>query len=290
MLMINVGFIISLAMGLYFISAAALRLPTFSHHQAMFRKGVDGRKKVRLYQRYLGIVSTYVSGYLTLDPYRKSKLQKSLQAAEIDETAEYYVAYALTASISIAVLGLMLLAFLPLLLPFLLLLAVAVYFKAMRRTNDLLEQKRALIERELPRFVQTITQALMRSRDVLTMIESYKKSCSKDFKAALDILTADMRSSSYEAALTRFEAKVNSPLLSDVVRGLIGVLRGDDQVVYFQMLAHDMKQLELSRLKKEALKVPSKIRVFSFMMLICFMLMYGVVIGYDIVIAMQTLF
>ena len=58
-----------------------------------------------------------------------------------------------------------------------------------------------------------------------------------------------MRSSSYEAALTRFEARLNSPMLSDVVRGLIGVLRGDNSVVYFQMLAHDFKQIELQKLK-----------------------------------------
>ena len=59
-----------------------------------------------------------------------------------------------------------------------------------------------------------------------------------------------MRSGSYEAALTRFEARFNSPLLSDIVRGLIGVLRGDNGVHYFQMLSHDMKQLELQRLKQ----------------------------------------
>ena len=72
-----------------------------------------------------------------------------------------------------------------------------------------------------------------------------------------------MRSSSYEAALTRFEARINSPMLSDITRGLIGVLRGDDGTMYFQMLSHDMKQLELQRLKARAMKIPPKIRVFS---------------------------
>ena len=72
-----------------------------------------------------------------------------------------------------------------------------------------------------------------------------------------------------KAALTRFEARLNSPMLSDVVRGLIGVLRGDDSTVYFQMLAHDFKQIELQRLKAQAQKIPPKIRVFSFVMLPC---------------------
>ena len=79
----------------------------------------------------------------------------------------------------------------------------------------------------------TITQELAASRDVLSMIEHYKQNSGPVFSAELDVLTADMRSGSYEAALTRFEARFNSPLLSDIVRGLIGVLRGDNGVHYF---------------------------------------------------------
>ncbi len=58
------------------------------------------------------------------------------------------------------------------------------------------------------------------------MLEHYKENAGAAFRE-LDIVCADMRSSSYEAALTRFEARLNSPQLSDVVRGLIGVLRGE---------------------------------------------------------------
>ena len=111
----------------------------------------------------------------------------------------------------------------------------------------------------------------------------YKKNAGEDFAKELDIVTADMRSSSYEAALTRFESRLNSPMLSDITRGLIGVLRGDDGSMYFQMLSHDMKQLELQRLKAEAMKIPPKIRVFSFLMLMCFLMMYMVVIIFEII-------
>jgi hypothetical protein len=104
------------------------------------------------------------------------------------------------------------------------------------------------------------------------------------------VLTADMRSSSYEAALTRFEARFNSPMLSDVVRGLIGVLRGDDSAVYFQMLSHDFKALELQRLKGRAQKIPPKIRVFSFVMLMCFLLTYMVIIAVQIMDSLGTMF
>lgn len=68
-----------------------------------------------------------------------------------------------------------------------------------------------LIEGELPRFVATIHQELAASRDVLRILENYKKHSGPDFGRELDVLTADMRSSSYEAALIRFEARMAPP-------------------------------------------------------------------------------
>ena len=106
----------------------------------------------------------------------------------------------------------------------------------------------------------------------------------------LAITTADMRTGNYEAALTRFEARISSAMLSDVARGLIGVLRGDDGVTYFRMLSHDMKQLELQRLKRLAMERPPKIRKFSFMLLGCMLLVYMGVMGYEIVKIMSGMF
>jgi len=90
--------------------------------------------------------------------------------------------------------------------------------------------------------------------------------------------------------LTRFEARFNSPMLSDITRGLIGVLRGDDGGMYFQMLSHDMKQLELQSLKAQAMKIPAKIRVFSFVMLMCFLLTYMAIIVYEIITSLGGMF
>ena len=142
----------------------------------------------------------------------------------------------------------------------------------------------------MPRFVATITQELKASRDVLGILENYKRNAGESFRYELDVLTADMRSGSYEAALTRFEARINSPMLSDITRGLISVLRGDDGAMYFHMLSHDMKQLELQRLKAKAMKIPPKIRVFSLLMLMCFVITYIVIIISEILSSLSGLF
>ena len=79
-------------------------------------------------------------------------------------------------------------------------------------------------------------------------------------------------------------------MLSDITRGLIGVLRGDEVGVYFQMLAHDMKQLELQRLKAQAMKIQPKIRVFFFAMLMCFLMTYMAIIVYEIITSLGGMF
>ena len=50
------------------------------------------------------------------------------------------------------------------------------------------------------------------------------------------------------------------------------------------------KRQELQRLKAKAAKIPPKIRVFSFLMLMCFMLTYIVIIVYQIINSLGALF
>lgn len=174
--------------------------------------------------------------------------------------------------------------------PVILFLAIAVYFKEVKSADEAVKKQREEIEYELPRFASTLTQELKASRDVLSIVETYKQNAGKSMKRELEITVADMKSGSYEAALTRFETRLGSSALSEVVRGLISVLRGDDGVVYFQMLSHDLKQLELQRLKGIAAKQPSKIRKYSFAMLICFVLMYLGVMAVEIVKTLGNMF
>lgn len=91
-----------------------------------------------------------------------------------------------------------------------------------------------------------------------------------------------MRTGNYEQALIHLEARVGSPLLSDITRGLVGAIRGDDQTIYFRMISFDMRQLEQQNLKKEVAKKPKQIQKYSMMMLLCILIIYGVVLGTEI--------
>ena len=70
---------------------------------------------------------------------------------------------------------------LPLLTPLVVILAVLSYFKEARKADEQLKTKRDQIEGELPRFVATVEQSLKASRDVLAMLEAYKKNAGPAF-------------------------------------------------------------------------------------------------------------
>jgi hypothetical protein len=278
------------AVGLFFILAEVLKLPRFATGKAMLSAVSQHKGKAKNLDVLISSLSVKLAKYLPMDEYKKSRMKNTLKAAGMSKSPEEFMAFALVKALLVVLGVIPCLLVLPLLAPVLMFLAVMIYFKEIKKADEKLSAKREKIESELPRFVATITQELKASRDVLGILENFKKNAGEEFGNELDVLTADMRSSSYEAALTRFEARINSPMLSDITRGLIGVLRGDEGGVYFQMLAHDMKQLELQRLKAQAMKIPPKIRVFSFIMLMCFLMTYMAIIVYEILRSLGGMF
>lgn len=281
---------ILLAVGLFSILADILKLPRLATNKAMLSATKQQKEPAKNIEALLNGWAVVFAKHIPMDEYKKHRMKNTLNAAGMNQTPEEFVTFALLKS-GLVVLGIIpCLLILPLLAPVLLFLAIMIYFKEIKKADEKLLAKREKIESELPRFVATITQELKASRDVLSILENFKKNAEEEFTYELDVLTADMRSSSYEAALTRFEARINSPMLSDITRGLISVLRGDDGAMYFQMLSHDMKQLELQRLKAQAMKIPPKIRVFSFLMLMCFMMTYVVIIVSEILRSLSGLF
>ena len=281
---------IFLAAGLFFVTADVVGLPTMGAARAMLQTTRQEKKAAKTLETYFMTIAVRLAPFLHLDEYKRSRMEKVLKASGMNLTPEVYQAYALVkaGAVMLGVIPCMLLF--PLLSPVVMILAVLVYFKEVQKADEKLKEKREQMERELPRMVANIEQELKASRNVIGMLERLKGNAGPAFTAELDILLADMRSSNSEAALTRFEARLNSPMLSDVVRGLIGVLRGDDSAVYFQMLSHDFKQIELQKLKAQAQKIPPKIRVFSFVMLVCFLMTYLAIIGYVALMSLGSMF
>lgn len=279
-----------LAFGLYFIIADRLKIPYLKSSKAIMNMGRSDRQLTKTLEAVMMDLSMKLSKVIPMDRYKRNRLSATLKAAGINMTPECYQAHAIIKALLVGLLVIPCIMVFPLIAIAVLVLAVLVYFREYQKAETQIQNKRGEIETELLRFVSTIEQELKTSRDVLSILESFKNSTTPALADELGITCADMRSGGYEVALMRWEARVNSPMLSDVVRGLISVIRGDDGVMYFQMLSHDFKQAELRKLKAQAQKIPGKIRVFSIIMLMCFLATYLIVIGVQVIQSIGVMF
>lgn len=290
--MIQILFIfgIFLAIGLYMIVADVLKLPSRRATKAIATVDRREKKKAKNFDVFINEISMKVGRFIKLSKYNKRKLSATLKSAGINLSPETYVARAWVKA-GLTLLGVIpaLLVF-PLLFPVILFLSIAIYFKEIRRADEAMKERREDIEYELPRFVATLAEEFKASRNVLAILETYKINAGPSFKKELEITIADMRSGNYETAVSNLAARIGSAKLSGVVRGLIGVLSGDDGVVYFQIQSFELKQLEIQRLKTMAKARPGKIRKYSFAMLFCFMLMYLSVMFIEIISTLGKMF
>lgn len=284
------GFGLSFAVGAYFLLADLLHVSTRANTKAILQTAKIGKAKTTFFQVMIFRLSALLAKRLPLSDYYKRKTAATLRSAGISLTPEAFLAKAMVKAGLLFSAGIALLPLLPLLSPLLIFLAIALFFKDFRSADETVRKKREQIEAELPRFVATIAQELKASRDVLRILEVYAQHAGESLRHELLITIADMKSGSLETALLRLETRIGSTMLSDLVRGLLAVLRGDQGVVYFEMLAHDFKLEEIQQLKRIALKRPGKIRKYSFLMLACYMLTYMVIIGMEIMKAIGKLF
>ena len=186
-------FAVFFAMGLFFILADLLKIPSLAVEKAMLSAVKANSQKTKNIEVLLNKFAVRIAKYLPIDEYKKIRMRNTLNAAGMKETPEEFMANALVKS-GVILLGVIpALILFPLLAPVVLILAVIVYFKEIRKADEKLNAKREKIEIELPRFVATITQELKASRDVLSILENFKKNAGADFAKELDIVTADMR-------------------------------------------------------------------------------------------------
>lgn len=276
--------------GLFFILADVYAIPYYKTSKAVESLSKLQKEKTSGLDLWLGGIAGWLADRLPMDPFKKSQLEADLRTAQMDVTPEMFRANAIVKAMLIGIMAIPMAFIFPLLCPVVLFLAVFLYNMEIKSVSKRIQGKRAKIEYELPRLVFNIEKTLKHNRDVLYMLESYSKTAGPEMKHELDITAADMRSGNYEAAITRMESRVGSSMMSDVCRGLIGVLRGDDTEMYWASLAIKFSDAQRQQLRIQAQQVPRKVKRLSMCLLICFMLIYVVVILAQIVNSLGVLF
>lgn len=279
-------------LGLYLILADIFKISRLKTSKTILNADKRMKKKTSKSMEVIFLdLATRLSKYIKLTDYKKDKLEMTLKSAQIKISPETYIAdvYIKTG----VVLLISAIAFLinPFISILFFILAILIYIKENNKAENILRKRKINIENELPKLAMNISQELKLSKDVLKMLENYQKnSHDTPLSQELEITIADMRSGSYEQALKRFETRICSSTLSEVIRGLTGVLNGNDEVLYFRMLAKNLNELEFQRLRGIAMKRPEKVKKYSAMMLSCLMLIYAVILGCEIVNGLSDMF
>ena len=254
---------------------------------------LDAGHRKRFYEGleiYLKEFATKLSEKIKLNEYKKAQLEADLRTAGMDISPEMYVSNAIVKSVAIGLLAIPAFLIFKLLGLFIAFVAVVMYFSETKKVTKMIAAKRKKIEYELPRLVGSIEKTIKHKKGAVYALESFKDTTCPELKEELEITIADMRSGNEEVALTRLESRVGSTMMSDVTRGLIGVVRGDDMEVYWGTTALKFADYQREQLKAQANAVPRKVRKLSMALLFCFILIYVAVLGQVLLTSMGTLF
>lgn len=281
---------ILIGIGLFYVLVDVYKIPYYKTSKAVESLSKRQKDKTSGLDIWLHGIAEWLSRHMRLNEFKRAQLEADLKTAQIDISPEMFKANALVKAALIGILAVPVLFIFPLLCPVILFLAFFLYHRESKSVAMRIRAKREKIEYELPRLVFNIEKTLQHNRDVLYMLESYAKNAGSEMKHELDITVADMKSGNYEGAITRLESRVGSSQMSDVCRGLIGILRGDDNRMYWSSLSLKFSDTQRQQLRLQAQKIPKKVKRLSMCLLLCFMLIYVVVIVGQIMSSIGILF
>lgn len=288
MIKILVGVLVGIAA--YFILADALKIPYVRTSRAVNNLAKRQREKTSALDVWLSNLAAFIAKRLPMNEFRREELAADLRTAQMDITPEMYKANAIVKAMLIGIFAVPVYFIFPILSPVILFLAFVLYRMNMRSVRVRIGSKREKIEADLPRLVATIQKKLKYNRSILDILSDFARNARPELKHELDITVADMHSGNEEAAITRLETRVGSPMMSDVCRGFVTLIHGDIATNYWETLEAKFADIQRGRLKSEAQKVPRKVKRLSMCLLICFMLIYVVVIVAQIMASVGVMF
>lgn len=150
---------------IYLILAHLLKISTFRARRAILSVGRQ-KKKAKNSDAAIMELAVKLSPFVPMDAYKRRKLVMVLHSAGIKETPEVYLAQAYVKSGLVFFGALPCLAVIPILAPAFLIMGIGVLFSETGKAEKTVRDSREAIEYELPRFVATITQELLASREI----------------------------------------------------------------------------------------------------------------------------
>ncbi len=282
-----IGIIASVGIG--YILCDVLKVPSMKASKTARNAASKGEKKKSSLAVFLDGFAEEIQEKIKLNQWKEREIQTDLDAAGIKDKPRLFVAKALTKACAVGVLAIPAFFIFKILGLAVLAFAVFVYFNETKGITRKIKKKRAKIEAELPRFVSFVNNKLSHTRDLISILRSYKETAGAEFGEELETTIVHLEQNRTEA-LTNLEQRVGSPLLNEVTIKLKAVENGTYNEAAWTMLATTFSSLQKDNLKKKALSVPRKVRKGSMALLFCFILIYAAVLGQVLLSSLGTLF
>lgn len=277
--------------GLFSASLDIYRLPSRKAEKTIANLHNQQQTGTSSIELAMNAIATFLEKKVVrINPFKRAQLEVDLFTAEMDVTPERFYADAIVKGLLIGIAAIPFLFILPILGALLVIAAFIFAYSHISGLKKWIKIKRDRVDYELSRFVYYVEKSLIHSRDILQIMERYIPHAGMELKNELIITTADMKSGNYEAAITRMEARVGSPSMSDVCRGMIAILHGDDTRSYWAALEVKLSENQRQKLRIEAQKIPGKVNHLSMAILVTFMIVYVVVIAGQVIDSLSVIF
>ncbi|AFA47921.1 hypothetical protein [Acetobacterium woodii] len=277
-------------MGLFKLLCGVFELPTKKEYQMIIAVGKRKKEKISVLDNLVFWLSHFVVRFISIRPYQRKRLVNTLKSLGIRDTPEMIYAKAFVRGMVYIAIGFVLAVISPLVTALFILVGVYIILRDIQMTDKLMIEKRAQIEKELPRFAGRLEQELKYRTDVVKILEDYRRSSKGALGEELEITISDMRSSNYENALSRMETRIGISDLSEVLRGLSAVLRGDENVDHFRSLTEQFRNKEKNRLNREVEKRIERTMRYSYLIVIVFLAEVMYPLFYDILSTLPQIF
>lgn len=147
-----------------------------------------------------------------------------------------------------------------------------------------IEKRRKHIEAECASFASFLSSNLSAGvNHIPTLFNTYRKSAnSQDFAEELERTVADMETSSVDRALSRMDARIKSPYMTKIIRGLLQQLAGTDQKQYFHDVAYQMNLDKAAAMEKIAIQRKDKTAIYNMLIYFGVIAVVIIAIGADL--------
>ena len=168
---------------LYYLTCAFADVPTRKTSRMMLMAQRQGKRRENIFDVYAAKVSSKIAPYVRLDKMKRASLERTLKIAGNILTPESYIAKAWVIAGTVALCAVPMAFLIPLMVPVLIGVAVALWFSTYYTAFDYVKKRRKRMEKEIPRFALSIGQSLENDRDVLKILTSYRRIAGKEFGA-----------------------------------------------------------------------------------------------------------